>query len=146
MKQFNQSINITIEVDAIATALLNQMAPDFKHRELVVETIIGRALNCDNSLLGMIYNSVNGFKRVINFEVGEQVGVQSLSSYTHVEEEGKFVRKYQPVTTAEITEINPYNDNTLRIKYFTVNDKGAVVNNETTIDHVHCSKMPVISI
>jgi hypothetical protein len=71
MKSFNQVITVKVSVDTIAKNLLNQINSDFKHRELIVESIIGGMLNED--VLGYLHNSLNGYTEEINFKVGDKV-------------------------------------------------------------------------
>lgn len=71
MKKFNKTINIEVEVDAIAQQLLGVMSADSKHKEVIVEAIIGTGLH--NSSLNVIYNALNGHRPSVNFELGEHV-------------------------------------------------------------------------
>ena len=97
MKRFNKTITVEIQVDSIAQQLLSTINPEFKHREELVESIIGTALN-SNSML-YIYNSLNGFTNDINFAVGDTVFCEK-KIYKHILVDDSWVEKYEYMGTA----------------------------------------------
>jgi hypothetical protein len=74
MKKFNKVIQVEVSVDTIAEKLLETMAPDFKHREQVVEAIIGAMVEHEElHKIAPLYNALNGFSNDINFKAGDKV-------------------------------------------------------------------------
>lgn len=140
MKQFNQSIQIEISVDSIANQLLDQFKDDFKHREIVVEAIIGRALAEDKNALGIIYNSLGGFKREVNYQIGENVATESLYAYAYWNGES---HSRGEIKSAMVVKVDPYASRPIKVQY-EVPKKDGTWNLETewvTMDQV--SKIPV---
>jgi len=123
MKKFNQSIKVEVEVDAIAEQLLSTINPEFKHREQVVESIIGNAIR-EKSMTTQIYNSLNGFSNEINFKVGDIVKC-SRGLYDQ-DKKGNICR---------VIDVNIYNHyDKLRVEYY--NSKGEL--NEQWVSHSYC--------
>lgn len=71
MKKFNQVISVQVSVDAIAQQLLASFDPQFPHREMLTETIVGMSLN--QNTLGLIYNNIAGYSNDPDFTVGQLV-------------------------------------------------------------------------
>lgn len=71
MKKFNKVISVEVSVDAIAQQLLKSFDPQFPHREMLTETIIG--MNLNNGSLGLIYNNLAGYSNDPDFKVGQEV-------------------------------------------------------------------------
>ena len=85
MKKFNQVITIEVGIDSIAQQLLSQINPEFKHREILAEAIIGvHVENYDAQKLTYLYNSLNGFTSDINFKVGDFVMAKDLAFYVPI--------------------------------------------------------------
>ena len=127
MKKFNQSISIEISVDSIADLLLNNLHPDFKHKEIVAEAIIGRMMN-DNSL-GYLYNSLNGYPCNIDFQVGDElsseIGFKAYGYWTPESIERNDT-VHGMVKFATVVGIDIYRDNKLEIQYLVPNKKGGM--------------------
>jgi len=143
MKNFNQSIKVEVSVDSIAKQLLDNMNPEFKHNELVVETLIGRMLSYDKTGISMLYNSLNGYNQEINFEVGNIVKPTNLNKYSYwgTNDEGERVRSSKDIDTAEIVDINPYADNKLEIAYATFDSRGNTITVKEWVNHTQCDKV-----
>jgi hypothetical protein len=118
MKKFFQTVNIEVEVDAIAQNLLNQMVPSTTSED-VVEAIISRALAQDTSALGYIHNAMLGHKAESKLFVDYIYTIKSYKVYGYWTPESieKNDTVYGTVETATIIAINPYSDNPVRIRY-----------------------------
>lgn len=144
MKNFNQVITVEVSVNSIANLLLDSMSPEFKHRENVVDSIVGRMLN-DNSL-GYLYNSLNGYSTSIDFQVGDEVmstnGFRAYAYWTpeSIEQNNSC---YGYVKSGKVIEINEYGDNKLRIEYQTPNKKGEMDTNTQWVKHTEWNKLAV---
>lgn len=124
MKKFNQEINFSISVDYVAEMLLNNMAPDAKHRELIVETLIGRMLATDIDGIGMLATSIMGIKRNLNFSINEEVMCDE-KYYRHD------TKEYIKYGKCVISEIKEYADVPIRVKFKSlVMEKGDLVEKE----------------
>jgi hypothetical protein len=145
MKNFNQSIKVEVSVDSIAKQLLDNMNPEFKHNELVVETLIGRMLTSDKQGISMLYNSLNGYNQEINFEVGNTVKPTDLNKYSYwdTNAEGERVRSSKNIETAEVVEVNPYRDNKIKIAYVTFDSRGNEVIVTEWVNHTTCDKVGI---
>lgn len=109
MKNFNKTISIEIEVDMIAQLLLDNMKEDFKHKEIVVESIIGGAVSQQKlNILGDIYNALNGHTKTINFAVNDYV----MCSY-----ETYYDNKSQPIGNAVVIDIDVYKTDQLHVQW-----------------------------
>jgi hypothetical protein len=116
MKKFDKIITVEVSVDSIAKSLLDSMSPDFKHRDLLVESIISPATN------------------EINFSVGEVVDCIDTRFVNGTE--GKSKGAYYPIGRAEIIEINLYSHEKLRVKFML-----GEVESVTWVSHTSCSKI-----
>lgn len=128
MKQFNKTVRVEVEVDSIAENLLSIIDKDFAHRELVAETIIGTAM--EENRLGFIYNSLNGFKTKINFEIGQKV---YCSSTYYSDDKEKTIGECEIVDINEFARV--YN---VKIKYTKETSSGHKVV-EDWVKHTHIS-------
>jgi hypothetical protein len=142
MKNFNQVISVQVSVNSIANQLLDSMSADFKHRELVTESIIGRMLN-DGSL-SYLYNSLNGYPTTIDFKIGDEVGsVDGLRTYGYWTEES--VEKNNSclgyVKNGTVIEINEYSDKKIKIQFQTPNNKGGFDTSSQWVNHLDWNKM-----
>lgn len=118
MKRFNKVITIEVSVDSIAEQLLDTISPEFKHREILAEAIIGR-MERDNSL-SYLYNSLNGYPCDIDFKIGDEVRTENpmrIYGYWTLESIEKNDSIYNDVYTAKVVEINPYADEKLKIQF-----------------------------
>ena len=138
MKSFNQTITVQVEVDSIAKDFLASIKEDFKHRELLVESIIGSAL--EKGGLNYIYNSLHGYTGDIDFKVGDGV-ITSHREYRriHVTEE----RKYSPIGWCKVVNINLYSDDKVQVEYTDINENGETFQVITWVSHLSCNKAPV---
>lgn len=120
MKNFNQDIQVTVSVDSIAQLLLKNMNPEYKHAELVVESIIGRMLSTDMQGISRLYNALNGYDNKINFEVDEVVKVKDFRVYGYWTEESieKSNSVYQNIDTAKIIDIDEHKDSPICIEFY----------------------------
>lgn len=114
MKSFNQNINIEISVDMIANKLLDMFNKEEKHASIVVEEIIGRSLEADQSMLGRLFSRMNGFVPTVNFTVGEQISV-SIDDNKYDDQAREWDRR--KVTVATVKEINLYADRPIIVEY-----------------------------
>lgn len=145
MKKFNKIISIEVQVDSIAQLLLDNLNPEFKHKEIVAEAIVGRMMN-DGSL-SFLYNSLNGYPCDINFKIGDELITESpLRVYGHWTPESieKNDTVYGNVSQVKICDINPYADNKLCIEYQVPNRKGELVRQTQWVNHLNWSKIPVV--
>jgi hypothetical protein len=140
MKSFDKVIKIEIAANQIAKMLLANMNPEFKHAEIVVESIIGSA---NDVALGMIYNSLNGYKEEINFEVGDIVQPKDLSDYGYWDGEKQ---SREDIKSATIIEIDVYKEDKLKVSYEKPIQDGSIRVEKTWISHRRCSKIAVESI
>lgn len=142
MKQFNEVISVEVPVQAIANMLLDSMSPEFKHREIVTEAIVGRMM-ADNSLT-FLYNSLNGYPCNIDFQVGDNVknnnGFQVYGYWTAESiEQNNSVYGY--IYDALVLEIDVYRDDKLRIEYKIPNKKGGFDTNTRWVKHAAWNKI-----
>ncbi|HMT01803.1 MAG TPA: hypothetical protein PKD00_00595 [Burkholderiales bacterium] len=64
----------------------------------------------------MLFNSLNGYKQEINFEVGDKVVVPDLTAYGYWDGP-KSGRSSKNIEVATIVEINEYSDYKLLVEY-----------------------------
>ena len=142
MKNFNKEIKITITANEIATKLLGEMNPEFKHREMVVEAIIGSA---NERILSNIYNTLNGFTLDINFKVGDKLVQNEKGSLTarmyKKDETGAIVlinpeKEYIKITNAEVIEIDEYADKKINIRFSYMLSNGNETVKEEWVNHL----------
>lgn len=76
LPSFNEVIEIKVEVQDIFNKLLNEFPPEYKHRELVAHAIIG---STKDGPIGFIYNALNGYSPMIDFQVGNVVICSQVS-------------------------------------------------------------------
>lgn len=125
MKKFNKEIQIRVEVDQIAEQLLSTFPDDYKHREILTETIIGNLLQTNEGVT-QLYNSLNGHSNDINFKEGDII--ISSRDVTYDCKSGKN-------TILRVKEVNPYATSKLYVEYY--NDAGKL--RETWINHRYCT-------
>jgi hypothetical protein len=149
MKRFNEEIQVTVSVDSIADTLLNTMNPEFKHAELVVESLIGRMLAEDVQGISRLYNALNGFIDGVNFNVGDKIYITDLNKYSYwsKNEEGEFTRSSKDVTDVTVVDINVNANHKIKISYLLYNHKGQPIETTEWVNHTRCSfKQPELSI
>jgi hypothetical protein len=112
MKKFNQSIEVKVEVDAIAQQLREMFKEDSAHADVVVEQIIGRSLCNDMGLLGKIMSAMNGFEKQIIVKVGDIAKIKPISIYGFWTKDSITNNDSckGEVNEVEVLEVNPYSD------------------------------------
>jgi len=142
MKKFNQSISIEISVDSIANLLLNNLHPDFKHKEIVAESIVGRMMN-DHSL-SYLYNSLNGFPCNVDFQVGDELysenGIREYGFWTPESIE-KNDSVHGTINFVTVVDIDIYRDSKLKIQFQIPNKKGEMINHVQWVNHTAWNKL-----
>ncbi len=132
MKQFNEQIEISIEVDAIAGQLRSMFKDDSANADIVVEQIIGRSLTTDKVLLGKLMSAMNGYQKKVHVEPGNTYSIKPISVYGYWTPES--VEQNDTcrgdVTSVFVKEINPYSDNEVFIE-FSVPKKDGTMKTET---------------
>lgn len=137
-KQYKEVIQMEVPVQAIAEKLHSMMV-DFKHSELVTETIIGHLLK-NSTGLSNLFNSLNGYNNDIDFKVGDIIITekQSLSGYALVNGE----RKNVEVKEAKVIEIDLYKHDKLQVEYDTIDSALNPKKNIAWVDHKYWNKVP----
>lgn len=138
MKQFNQNIQVQVSVDSIANKLLSTMKEEFEHRDMLVEAIIGSALNSGTLLY--IYNALNGFGNEINFQVGQIVEC-TKNIYRNAPVPGvdnPWKSQYVPIGTCEIVEIDLYRSDKLRVHYCYELENGNTKEDSMWVEQTTC--------
>jgi len=145
MKKFNQTITIEIEVDNIANQLLEKMNPEFKHREPVVEAIIGTALNSRDNTLSHIFNALSGHLPEINYKVGDIVDCTS-ETYMYLTEESRQSGDSQraKLGKSKVIEINPFSSTPLLVEYDYYRKDGTVKKDTSWVKMSQCSEFPSV--
>ena len=146
MKQFNRIITVEVSVDAIAQNLLDTIAPDFKHREMLVESIIGS--NIDTGKLGYIYNALNGFTNEINFAKGDKI---YCSNKTYMFKTPSSIEKdnseYAEMGDAVVIDTDVYAEKKVLIEYDHYGRKGEVTRKQAWVNHTDCVRtVPTIDL
>lgn len=143
MKNFNEVITVEISVDSIANMLLEQINPEFKHRELLVESVVGRALSKDKATLGLLYNSLNGHKSEIDFTVGDIVKPSDLRVYGFWTPESitKKDTVYGVIEEATVIQIDVYADDKLLIAFDVPKSDGTTRKETKWVRHTTCNKI-----
>ena len=142
MKKFNQVISIEVAVDTIADLLLANMNPDFKHKEIVAEAIVGRMMN--DSSLSFLYNSLNGYPCTIDFKVDDEIkAVKPMRIYGFWTPESIANNDscYGDVLDAKIIEINVYSNQKLNIEYLVPDKKGVMQKQTKWVNHTEWNKI-----
>ena len=141
MKKFNKIITVEVSVDSIAEQLLSTMSPDFKHKELVVEAIIGTGV--DKGTLSYVYNALNGFSPEIDFKVGDAI-VTGQTEYMYKTEESRTTRNSKPAAMEDciVVGIDLYSPTKLNVEYTYYNQDGTTKRSTTWLKHTVCNKTP----
>jgi len=140
MKTFNKQIKITVELDTIANQLLNTISPENKHKEAIVEAIIGRMdANNDNAGMTLLYNALSGFSNDVNFEVGDVVSC-SESCYGYWDGKNE---SYREIAECKVIDINIYSKDKLHIEYNVPNKDGNIQTKKMWVSHLNCSKLHI---
>jgi len=128
MKKYNQVIKVEVSVDQIADKLAELINPEFKHKDNVVDSIIGPLLEQGN--INYLYNALNGYTNDLDFQVGDNV---------HCTAEVFHNKMYQAIGEAVVVEVNPYKPAKIRIKH----TKTGTVDYDW-VDHTKCSKISLV--
>lgn len=135
MQKFNQVITVEVPVDSIAQQLLSQFKEDSLHKELIVETIIGRALSGrDSKMLSKIYNSINGFNVEIDVKVGQIIKAHNHRAYSYVI--GKDTSDSVDINQCRVINVNKYADDSLQVEYYILNRKHEPVLETKWVSHI----------
>jgi hypothetical protein len=143
MKKFNEVISVEVSVDAIAEQLLGHIDPQFKHREDVVESIIGPLL--DKNTLSYLYNALNGYTNDINFEVGDEVMCEEkIYTFTRdangeVSKEAKYIK----LGRATIVGIEPFRKKNLELEYMVLSKNNELRKQTDYFSHLTCAHIPL---
>jgi hypothetical protein len=146
MKKFTEVINIEVPVQSIAELLLNNLHPDFRHKEIVAESIVGRMMN-DNSL-GYLYNALNGYPCNIDFEVGDEVYSEQSNlrvyGYWTAESIERNDTVMEAIYAGRVVEINPYKNAKLRIEFEVPNKKGGFDTKSEWVNHKYWNRRVLV--
>lgn len=137
MKKYNQSIQITVELDSIAQQLLNSFHPEHPHRELLVDTIIGN-MRQETRQITQLYNSLNGFTNDIDFVVGQKLEVKVnalVGDYYLHESWKKDGTEPRTTLTATIVEVDVYRENKLKVSFEYMDRRGNMDDSTTWLNH-----------
>lgn len=121
MKKFNKQIQVTVEVDQIATQLLASFTDENPHKEMITETIIESMLQSGH--VSLLYNNLNGWTNELNFKVGQQVNCTEQSYfYDEASTVGldltiKYEQKYRKIGSCSIREINVFRSDDVLVEY-----------------------------
>lgn len=142
MKKFNKTISVEVSVDTIANKLVESFKDDFKHKELVTESIIGTLLN--ENRLSDLYNTLNGYTNEINFEPGDIVHCTEQYSTHVLNDEGGYDRDYQKLGNVRVDEIDIHRKHgKLKVYYKYVDIKGTTQTSYKWVSHLNCSKIAI---
>lgn len=144
MKRFNQSISIQIEVDQIADQLLSNIDSEFKHKELVAETIIGSLLETQIGISNL-YNSLNGYCNDIDFEVNESI-MTTATTYDYTPDKHGEIpssSNHREIGKAIVKEINIYKTEKILIEYTKYKSSGTAYQDSQWVHHTKCSKIEI---
>jgi hypothetical protein len=146
MRKFNQTIRIEVQVDNIASQLLDSINPAFKHREPMVEAIIGTALN-NKDTLSHIYNAMNGYLPEINFKVGDIVNCKA-TTYMYLTEESRLKGDSHRAELGKsvVVQIDPYRNDPLCVEYDYYTSNGTTCRDTRWVEMRDCSEFPSVSI
>ena len=142
MKQFNKVITVEVSVDSIAQQLLSTFSSDFKHAELVAETIIATGL--EKGTLTYLYNSLNGFSSDINFQVGDEVLCTDSTYDFSLNASGAYEESHKPIGACKIVEINPYSTTKVNIEFMKTKRDGTQYKQTKWISHSSCDYMAIV--
>lgn len=140
MKTFNKVITIQIEANQIAQMLLENMNPEFKHAELVVEAVIGSSTDLS---LSMLYNSLNGHTPEIDFKVGDEIAPDDIRPWGFWSEDSieKDSSVRGNVKSAVVVEIDLYSNEKLKISYDVPQKNGSFKQESIWVKHTSCKKL-----
>jgi len=146
MRKFNKTLTIEIEVDVVAEQLLQVVSEDFKHREILVEAIIGHT-HTNPYKMGSIYQALNGFVKQVDFEPGDKVCGDTTFHYT---KEPGGERKWQKSEWAEVEAINLFGNGgpelTVIHHFVDYSDNKEIHKEEKRTERAaHCSKIPFLN-
>ena len=143
MKNFNRIITIEVSVDSIAQQMLAQINPEFKHREMLVETIFGRALSEDESAISKIYNALNGHTQELNFKVGDKIAPKDVEAwgYWTAESIEKNNTVRGKITTATVKEINIHANRQILLEFEVPQKNGTVKMQNEWVYAYQCEKI-----
>ena len=146
MRKFNQTISIEVEVDSIANQLLNTINPEFKHREPMVEAIIGTAL-LNSESLSHIYNAMNGYLPELNYKIGDVLNC-TATTYMYVSEQSRIKQDSEraPLGRVTVIDINPYSKSPLLVEFDYHRIDGTVRRDTAWVKMKDCTEFPPVAI
>lgn len=142
MSKFNQTINVEIQVDTIANQLREKISPEFKHREELVEAIIGTALNNkDTEALQYIYNAMTGHIPKLDFKVGDIINCKA-TTWMYVTEESRLKKDSHSAELGKcvIVNVNAFSNTPYYVEYDYYCSDGSVRKDRTWVKAHQCSK------
>lgn len=141
MKKFDQVITVEVSVNSIAEHLLSVIDPQFKHADMLAESIIGTSL--EKGTLGYLYNSLNGYGNDINFKKGDKV-ICTETTLTHIPKDGALVQEWVKIGECEVDEVDIYRSDKLKVRYNKVNKQGESYIDDKWVDHNRCQMIPPV--
>lgn len=119
MKKFNETIQVSFEVDTIAEQLRSMFKDDSANADIVVEQIIGRAMTKDKTLLGKIVGAMNGHQKQVPLEIGVEYSIRPYKVWGYWTTES-IARKSSvegDITKVTVLDINPYADQEVLVQF-----------------------------
>jgi hypothetical protein len=116
MKKYNRTVNINVDVDAVAQKLLSTMDLQYPHRETLTEAIIGFGL--DKDTIPQIYQALNGYVPTCDFSIGDIVlCTETTYQYKTPESREKRDSQRSELGVCTVVDINLYADNPVEVEY-----------------------------
>jgi hypothetical protein len=139
MRKFNQTINVEMEVDAIANQLLNTINEDTPNRESIVEAIFTNLIGSKDAIQHL-YNALNGNIPKINFKVGDIINCKA-TTWMYVSEKSRLEQDSEraELGKAVIVAINPFRNDPLYVEYDYYNADGSIRKDKTWVKQQQCS-------
>jgi hypothetical protein len=124
MKKYNQSIQVKIEVDAIAQKLLDSLDAKNPARVLIAETMIDITLAQGNGI-SHLYNALMGFDTNIYLKVGTDILLELDAVNKNRWDKGfKASVIQQGMFSAKVLDVNKFRDYPVNVEYSYVNEEG----------------------
>jgi hypothetical protein len=141
MKKYNQSIQVKIEVDAIAQKLLGTMDAKNPARVLLAETLMDITLAQGNAM-SHLYNALNGVDTNIYLKEGTSVFILPDSvNKNRWDNEFKAGVLTVGQLSAKVIQVNKFRDYPVNVEYSYVNEEGET-RTETTWVHLTSVGIP----
>lgn len=116
MKRYNQTVNMNVEVDAVAQKMLSTIDPQFPHKETLTEAIIGFAL--DKDVVAHVYQALNGYVPTCDFNIGDTV-ICTERTYQYKTPESRENRDSErsELGLSTVVDINLYANEPIKVEY-----------------------------